>query len=248
MEKLEFNREEARWDAWKRPYITPCNNHFVLFDTGEFAVRSSDVPIDSRHFYNGLGLSLSISSEVMDVSNVGNGGSVYTPDGEKVAKAHVIYDLYNATRQQIFVVDHERREIYAGGEQIHGYYANKYNKKHQLENVPEIIADRCMVYYSAHNNRPVSKPVKIVRPRKLSKEQRERVKLAQTLVASACALKGLDTQTALQNYDYNILSKLFTTDTPVPEIVPQFTNYELVMFNQNSIPTKEYLEVPYLKF
>ncbi len=234
MNNVSFSHEKALWDSWERPYNT-VSDHFSLFDTGEVVFTEAHMALEDRKYYPDIGLSIRSSSEV--AGSVAN--PITTPEGVKVAKAHIVYDASGETRQQLLIVDEGKQEIY-----------NVVSPRIALlPNVPDAIAQYGTIYWASRKHRPVCHPIRLVTPRKLTPEQKERKEECELLCKSVVALKNLVRFTRVDQGSLQSASEMvYDLKVPLVDIVPHLTDNTVHCIAGSGVPTKQTRYVPYLKF
>jgi hypothetical protein len=226
---------DHKWDSWRRPYIQ-LDNKFTLFDTGEIVACTKYTNSGGRTYYNWVGITLCNSAEIYEtIPSMANG--LTTPDGRKVAKAHLMIQADGSTAQQLLAVDAAAREVY-----FCGYSTNP------LPNVPEEIQKRAQLYWPKHSDRPVSNPIRLVAPRKLDKAQKQRKEECELLIRAKAALIGTGRWRIDSDAMEEISRLVYDTDIPVLDIVADMEDDVAVHLVPHGVPTKKTEYVPYLKF
>ena len=238
MKNVEFIHSMAHWDSWKRPCNT-INNYFDVFDTGEVVVTNAHLQIDSRHHYSRVGITVCHGSELGDYIRT----PMTTPEGKPVAKVHLTQNLLGLANQQLFAIDNERGEMYL--------VRSSYYRLGGLPNVPRDIAKRGAIYWASHEHRPVSHPIRLVSPRKLSSEQKARTEETEILCRAVVALKELPpvNKYHVQAEVYGgVSSKVHDTEVPIIDIVSNLADNTVSYIARHGVPTKQKTSTPYIKF
>ena len=192
MDTIEFDRNKCAWDYYKRPHMG-LNLYrewlgaeyapFVLFDTGEVICPRVHWKKDQRHNYAQQGVKVFSTADA-------DAPQLYYDTGERVLKAHL-----TDGGGQILLADEATGVVVGCGRNVtlnthlRGSFTD-YVEGLALK-VPTYFQKYTVsVYWSGPGREPVGSRIKIVRPVKLTKEERQHITSMQEAARTWMIMSG----------------------------------------------------------
>jgi hypothetical protein len=161
MQVPEFDHKQAQWDRWKAFHVTHGGDYqlsapFVQFDTGEVVCTQWKFKPEMRRVYKDLNVRV-VGTNDLDCP------SFTTPDGASVLRGWL--SGKDTRRAQHLLIDLDTKHVVS----LHEWLGEGIG-------MPNRFNRRATAWFAGVEAEPIGSPVKVVRPRVYTKEERAHVR------------------------------------------------------------------------